>query len=129
MVRYAAQLENPSKSALARSEYTRTHFKNSREVCHAIKGMNLHKALAYLEAVKEHKRAIPFTRFHGGIGRTAQGKEFGTSQARWPVKTAQFVIQLLKNVESNADDWTLIASSLNIFKPTKPPSNDDEPIG
>ena len=36
------------------------------------------KAITYLNNVRDHKQAIPFRRFNGGIGRTAQGKEFGT---------------------------------------------------
>ena len=31
------------------------------------------------------------------------GKAFGVSRARWPVKSAEFLLGLLKNAESNAD--------------------------
>jgi ribosomal protein L22 len=48
------------------------HFKNSREAANALKGMELGKAKRYLEDVIDHKRAIPFRRFCGGVGRTAQ---------------------------------------------------------
>jgi ribosomal protein uL22 len=94
-----------SLAALSRGSYLRVHFKNTREVAAAISGMKLKKALAYLEDVKGHKRAIPFRRFNGGIGRTAQAKEFGMTMARWPVKSVEFVTGLLKNAESNADVW------------------------
>ncbi|KAI8921499.1 ribosomal protein L22/L17 [Entophlyctis helioformis] len=100
--RYAVQ-ETSDKSVKARGSYLRVHFKNTREVAAAISGMNLNKAVSYLEAVKDHKRAIPFRRFAGGIGRTAQGQEFGVSRARWPVKSVEFVMGLLKNAESNAE--------------------------
>ncbi|KAL1916536.1 60S ribosomal protein uL22 [Calcarisporiella thermophila] len=109
MVRYAATPANPAKIAKARGSYLRVHFKNTREVAAAISGMNLKKALTYLAAVKDHKRAIPFRRFNGGVGRTAQAKEFGTTQGRWPVKSCEFVEGLLKNVESNAE-----AKGLNV---------------
>jgi large subunit ribosomal protein L17e len=78
MVRYAATSVNPSKSAKTRGSYLRVHFKNTRETAQAINGMSLRKALSYLNNVREHKQAIPFRRFNGSIGRTAQGKEFGT---------------------------------------------------
>lgn len=42
-------------------------------------------------------------RFTGGIGRKAQAKQFGTTQGRWPKKSAEFLLQLLKNAESNAE--------------------------
>lgn len=88
---------------MSRGSYLRVHFKNTREVAAAISGMKLKQALTYLAAVKDHKRAIPFRRFNGGIGRTAQAKEFGMTMARWPVKSVEFVTDLLKNAESNAE--------------------------
>ncbi|RUP50385.1 50S ribosomal protein L22 [Jimgerdemannia flammicorona] len=87
----------------SRGSYLRVHFKNTREVAAAITGLKLSKALTYLADVKEHKQAIPFRRFKGGVGRTAQAKPFGVTQARWPAKSAEFVLGLLKNAESNAE--------------------------
>lgn len=112
MVRYAAQPANEEKMAKARGDYLRTHFKNTRETAQAVSGMKLAKAIQYLEDVKEHKQAIPFRRFQGGVGRTAQGKPFGTDKARWPVKSATFILGLLRNAESNADIKGLDIESL-----------------
>lgn len=69
----------------------------------AIKGMKLTKAFQYLGDVAEHKQCIPFRRFNGGVGRTAQAKVFGVSQGRWPVKSVKFIVDLLKNAKSNAE--------------------------
>lgn len=33
----------------------------------------------------------------------ATGKQFGVSKARWPIKSAEFLLGLLKNAEANAD--------------------------
>lgn len=46
-----------------------------------------------------------FHRFTGCIGRTAQAKNEGstTRQGRWPVKSCEFLLNLLKNAESNAE--------------------------
>jgi large subunit ribosomal protein L17e len=33
----------------------------------------------------------------------SQAKQWGTTQGRWPKKSAEFLLQLLKNAESNAD--------------------------
>lgn len=67
--------------------------------------MSLNKAKAYLEAVIDHKRCIPFLRFNGGVGRTAQAKNEGNTigQGRWPKKSCEFILGLLKNAESNAE--------------------------
>lgn len=56
----------------AKGSDLRVHFKNSREAANALQGMELAKAKRYLEDVIDHKRAIPFRRFCGGVGRTAQ---------------------------------------------------------
>ncbi|PHH79805.1 hypothetical protein CDD82_2161 [Ophiocordyceps australis] len=103
MVRYAATEIHPSKSARARGAYLRVSFKNTRETAQAINGWKLQRAIAFLENVKEHKEAVPMRRYAGSTGRCAQGKQFGVSKARWPVKSAQYLLDLLKNAESNAD--------------------------
>ncbi|KAF8349454.1 ribosomal protein L22/L17 [Amanita rubescens] len=105
MVRYAAAAlaTNPEKTSRARGEYLRTHFKNMREVAAGLTGMKLTKAYAYLEAVLDHKRVIPFRRFSGGVGRASQAKEFKATQGRWPEKSVKYITRLLKNAESNAD--------------------------
>jgi large subunit ribosomal protein L17e len=103
MARYGATPANPSKSAAARGSYLRVSFKNTFETAAAVRGWPLDKALKYLEDVKDHKRAIPFRRHAGSIGRTGQGKEFGVTKARWPVKSVEFIEDLLKNAQANAD--------------------------
>lgn len=42
------------------------------------------------------------------------GKQFGVSKARWPVKSAEHIIDLLKNAEANADGKGLDTSALII---------------
>ncbi|GJQ68162.1 RpL17 [Trypoxylus dichotomus] len=81
----------------------RVHFKNTCETANAIRKMPLKRAVAYLKNVVEHKECVPFRRFNGGVGRCAQAKQFGTTQGRWPKKSAEFLLQLLRNAESNAD--------------------------
>merc|ERR1711941_80668 len=87
----------------ARGSNLRVHFKNTRETAQAIKKMPLHRSTTYLKNVIEQKEIIPFRRFMGGVGRHAQAKVHGTSQGRWPKKSAEFLLHLLKNAESNAE--------------------------
>ena len=111
---YSTEPENPTKSCKARGSYLRVHFKNTRETAQAIKKMHIRKANRYLKDVVAKKQIIPFRRFSGGVGRKAQAKAHGCSQGRWPVKSAEFLLQLLKNAESNADVKGLDVDSLVI---------------
>ncbi|KAL6757296.1 ribosomal protein L17 component of cytosolic 80S ribosome and 60S large subunit [Haematococcus lacustris] len=105
MGKYAQEHSNASKSAKARGSHLRVHFKNTREAAFALRKLDLTKAKKFLEDVLDHKRAVPFRRFNGGVGRCAQSKNSGApaGQARWPVKSAEFLLNLLKNAESNAE--------------------------
>jgi len=89
----------------ARGSDLRVHFKNTVETARAVRGMNLAKAKTYLEAVMDHKRCVPFLRYNGGVGRTSQAKNEGNKigQGRWPKKSCEFVLGLLRNAESNAE--------------------------
>merc|ERR1712139_502964 len=102
---YARTLENEAESCKAKGSNLRVHFKNTRETCLAIRGMMLKKAQSYLGHVVEKKEAIPFRRYCGGVGRTSQAKNAGATngQARWPTKSAEFVLNLLSNAEANAE--------------------------
>merc|ERR1712141_396508 len=109
MGRYAAE---PDKATKAKGSNLRVHFKNTRETAQAIKKMPLHRATKYLKNVISQKEIIPFRRFVGGVGRHAQAKVHGTSQGRWPKKSAEFLLHLLKNAESNAEYKGLDADHL-----------------
>ncbi|KAK8939996.1 60S ribosomal protein L17 [Platanthera guangdongensis] len=88
---------------------------NTRETAHALRKLPLAKAKRYLEDVMAHKQAIPFRRFCRGVGRTAQAKaRHSNGQGRWPVKSAKFILDLLKNAESNADVKGLDVDALYI---------------
>ena len=53
-------------------------------------------------------------RFMGGVGRHAQAAVHGTCQGRWPLKSAEFLLHMLKNAESNAEYKGLDADHLVI---------------
>jgi ribosomal protein L22 len=84
---------------------------NTRETAAAIAGKDLSEAKKFLEAVLTHDRCIPFRRYCGGVGRTAQAKNEGSStgQGRWPQKSVEMILGLLKNAESNAEARGLAA--------------------
>jgi large subunit ribosomal protein L17e len=117
MGRYAADAGAPAaKVAKARGADLRTSYKNMRECCAAVAGMDLGKAKRYLQAVLDRTRCIPFRRHTGCIGRTNQAKNEGitTRQGRWPVKSVEALMGLLVNAEANAESKGLDTSVLRI---------------
>jgi large subunit ribosomal protein L17e len=105
------------KSCRAKGSDLRCHFKNTRETAFALRKMSLVKAKAYLNAVLQYKRAIPFRRYCNKAGRTAQAKnEKATNdQARWPMKSVQYILGVLKNAEANAEVKGLDIDKLYIY--------------
>merc|ERR1711935_839016 len=67
---YARKPSDEATSCKAKGSDLRVHFKNTRETAMAIKGLSLERAKSYMEDVMEKKRAIPFRRYCGGVGRT-----------------------------------------------------------
>jgi large subunit ribosomal protein L17e len=64
--------------------------------------MSLKRAKAFLHNVVAKKEAVAFCRFNGGVGRNPQIKT-GSTQGRWPEKSARYLLDLLQNAESNAE--------------------------
>tara|TARA_Y100000310_G_scaffold102154_1_gene100361 strand:- start:19246 stop:19926 length:681 start_codon:yes stop_codon:yes gene_type:complete len=71
--------------------------KKSIEICNFIRHMNVTKAKEVLEAVIVKKAAIPFKRFNMDMGHKT-----GIGPGRYPIKTSQEILDLLKSAESNA---------------------------
>jgi len=114
MPKYSREPLDASKSAKARGANLRVHFKNTRETAQACKGLTLKRAQAYLKDVVNHKDTVPFRRFTGCIGRNAQAKNHKWTQGRWPEKSARYILDLLKNAESNAEVQGLEVDNLYV---------------
>ena len=85
-------------------------FKHSYEISNFLTGMNLSKAKAYLDDVLVLKRAIPFTKFKGDVGHRP-GK---MGPGKYPFKASKTILQMLKDVEANAQFKGLNTGSLVI---------------
>merc|ERR1712232_110356 len=105
-----------SRTVKARGSDLRVSFKNTRETAMAIRGLSLRRAQRYLDDVINHKQAVTFHRFCGGVGRAAMAKmgPGGKTQARWPEKSCRFLLDLLSNVASNAEVKNLDVDKLVI---------------
>lgn len=102
MVHYSRKPQVSAKSAKAKISDLRCHFKNTFETANVINGMPLRKAQQLYRQVLAKTRCIPFRRYNGKIGRTAQAKEWGQTKGRWPRKSVAAMMTLLKNAEANA---------------------------
>jgi ribosomal protein uL22 len=111
MVKYSHDIDNAVKAAKAKNTHVRVHFKHCREIGEAIKGRTIAKARAYLENVLAFKEAIPFTKYTGGIGRHAVGKQYKAAgdKVGFPQKATKTFLDLLRNIESNASSPVSLA--------------------
>ena len=91
---------NPEIHAAARGNGLNISPKAAREVCKAIKGMDLEKAKSYLERVIEMNQAVPFKRHDGKVGHR-RGK--GISTGRYPVKTAAAILKVIESAGNNGE--------------------------
>ncbi|XP_054945025.1 60S ribosomal protein L17-like [Physeter macrocephalus] len=76
--------------------------------------MHIRKATKCLKDVTLKNQCVPFRRYNGGVGRCTQAKQWGWTQDRWPKKSAEFLLYMLKNAESNAELKSLNVDSLVI---------------
>ncbi|TFK05343.1 mortality factor 4-like protein 1 [Platysternon megacephalum] len=79
--------------------------------------MHIWNATKYLKDVTLKKQCVPFHHYNGGVGRCAQAKQWGWTQGRWPKKSAEFLLHMLKNAESNAELKGLDVDSLEQIVP------------
>merc|ERR1712129_93484 len=88
----------------------------------------LRYAQKYLDDVIEKRRCVPFRKYTGCIGRTAQAKAFKATQGRWPKKSCKALLDILRNAEANAEFKSLDTDALYIFhihvnQARRPPSH------
>nr|AAP80702.1 ribosome protein L17 [Griffithsia japonica] len=100
---YSREPTNPAKAVKARGSDLRVSFKNTYETGSAIKGMKLERAQKYLQNVIDKKEIVPFRRYKIGVKGKPQCRTHKVAVGRWPRKSCEFILGLLKNAESNAE--------------------------
>lgn len=116
MTRYSVEPEVPEKTSKSCGAHLRVHFKHCREIAHFVNGMEVSKALRALDDVLAFKAVIPFVKYTGGMGATAQAKQIRApgNRGRWPVKATAVYRDMLKNAVANAEKKGLDPDSLVI---------------
>lgn len=113
---YSLQLRDESKIAKAVRYDIPVSIKYMREVVSVIRGMKLEDAKKLLENVVKLKEPIPFRRYHGKVShRRGLADKYGWPAGRYPVKAAKYLLELLENVEANAENKGLDKDKLVII--------------
>ena len=84
--------------------------KQSIEICSAIRSKPLEKAKEILKRVIKLKTPIPFKRFKLNVGH----KRGPLAAGRYPIKASEYILKLLNQVETNAQDKGLNTDNLVI---------------
>lgn len=87
-------------SAKAYGKELRISPKYSMEICKEIKGMSLRDAQEFLGAVSRKEKPVPYNRHKK---KRAHRKGSGISAGGYPVKAAKGILEVLENVEANAE--------------------------
>jgi large subunit ribosomal protein L22 len=103
---------DPDRTAIASERNLRVSPKQCREVCNAIRGMMLDKAIEFLEKVVEEKQWIPYKRHYKKRGHHPGMKKW--MAGGHPVKASSYIIRVLKNAEANADNKGLDIDRLRV---------------
>jgi large subunit ribosomal protein L17e len=115
--KYAFTPKDEAVTLRAKALGERVHFKPMYEVARALKGKPVLAAIAYLEAVIAHKRAVPFTRYNEGVVHHAQGHEFGFPAARWPEKSCKVFLRLINGAVGSSkveDKASLVIANIQV---------------
>lgn len=104
---YNTEILDESATVKACVSNAKVSFKNTRETCSTLRGRTVEGCITYLKNVIEKKECVPMRRYARGCGNTAQAKQFNigkykASKGRWPMKSAEAVIKVLKNIKNNA---------------------------
>lgn len=87
------------------------YFKLGRDVARVEFVTGIFNKYIYISLSFQRNR---LTNIFALLSNSFKGKQFGVSKARWPVKSAQNLLGLLKNAEANADTKGLDTSNLII---------------
>ena len=116
MTRYAVEPDASVAHSKTRGSHLRVHFKHCREIAHHVSGMQVEKAIRFLDDVMAFKSVVPFVKYTGGIGRKAQAKQHKSpgNNGRWPVKAAAVIKSMLQNAAANAETKGLDVDALYV---------------
>lgn len=91
---------NMEKAAIASGRNLPVSWKVAYEIGNAVRGKSIEKVIAFLERVIAGTEAVPYKRFNSDVGH----KPGKIAAGRYPIKAAEYVLNLVKSARSNAED-------------------------
>ena len=124
MVRYSLDPENPRISCKERGSNLCVHFENTCETAQAFKTMHTREATKYLKDITLQKQWVLLVITMVELGSVQRPASRGWMQGRWPRKSSEFLLHVLKNAESNAelrgfDVDSLVIEHVQVKKPPR----------
>ncbi len=104
---------DPDTTARAMLRERHMSHKHSKEIAREIKGMTAGDAVAYLEAVVEGERSVPFKSHNSGVGHRKDID--GWDAGRYPEKASKAFLDLLENAVNNADHQGFDGGAMTIM--------------
>ncbi|MFP4590597.1 MAG: 50S ribosomal protein L22 [Halobacteriales archaeon] len=101
---------DPDRSARAMLRERHMSHKHSVELARELRGKTVEEAVAYLEAVLDGERAVPFRRFNSGTGHRADLE--GWDAGRYPEKATEAFLDLFENAINNAENQGFDADAM-----------------
>ncbi|AFZ71568.1 50S ribosomal protein L22 [Natronobacterium gregoryi] len=103
---------DPDATAKAMLRERQMSHKHSKEVAREIKGRTVGEARAYLQDVIDETQSVPFKSHNSGVGHRSDID--GWDAGRYPEKVSGAFLDLLENVEANADHQGFDGESMEI---------------
>ncbi len=101
---YSVKVEDEDRAAKAMIWDAPISYKKVVELARLLKGMRLDEAEMFLEKIASGKEAIPLRRYHGKQAhRRGLADRYKWPIGRYPVKAANILLKLIKNVKNNAE--------------------------
>jgi len=103
---------DPDRTAKAMLRERHMSNKHSKEVAREIKGRTVADAQAYLQDVLDKTQSVPFKSHNTGAGHRSDID--GWDAGKYPEKVSNEFLDLLENVEANADHQGFDGASMEI---------------
>jgi large subunit ribosomal protein L22 len=107
------EMLNPEKTAKASGRELKVSHKAAREICRAVKGMNLVQSKDFLREVMIKKKAVPYSRYTKKLGH--KGGLENHCVGRFPIKCAEQILHVIEAAQANAENKGLDVDRLRIM--------------